>query len=62
MRRYGAKKVPKGASTRNFALLGPDDQIDQIKKLHAAHVPVKAIAELIGWNELTVMLIVGDTE
>jgi hypothetical protein len=48
MRRYGSKKVPKGASTRNFALLSASDQKDSVRKLKASGLTNAAIAQLSG--------------
>ena len=55
MRRYGSKKVRKGASTQSFSLLSAAEQIERVKKLHASKVPVQAIADLTGLGTQRVM-------
>lgn len=59
MRRYGSKKVPKGASTRTFAMLSAHDQIAQVKKLRASRMSVEAIVQLTGlsYERVTNMLV-----
>jgi len=54
MRRYGAKKVPKGASTRNFALLSATEQRDSVRKLKASGMTDEAVAQLTGLGKLEV--------